>query len=106
MGITCALTALFIVPGLLYYAFAKGKQTHTTIAAVPEGGKTRLTYSSDDWIARWPVGDLFEDLAPQEKERDFRKLGRDPDVSHLSIYQNKSKRSERPDDLRGWNTEK
>jgi hypothetical protein len=102
MGITCALMVLFIVPGLLYYSFAKGKQANTTIVAVPEGGKTRLSYSSDDWIARWPVRQFFDEIAPAPGEKDFRKLGRDPDVSHLSINREKSRPSSRnPND---WNT--
>lgn len=80
-GIGCALMVLFIVPGLLYMAFAQGTQYRTTIAAVPTRDGTILSFSSEEFFMRYAMRDFYESLSPQSAEPGNK--GRDPDVPQL-----------------------
>lgn len=67
MGISCALMALFIVPGLIYYTFASGKRFKTTLAAVKDGKGSQVSYSSEDWFARAYMGEFLESIKTKKK---------------------------------------
>lgn len=107
MLIGCSLLLLGLIPGLLYLGLAGGR-VRVTVTAGKSGPGSTVSFGAERWLDKLWVSEWERAVNGEEqpREKDFRKLGRDPDVSHLSIYQNKSKLSEHPDDPRGFNTEK